>query len=150
MVCLSPTKMMRTMLLRPTPTTPRSDWRTQRLESPWLSGLENFSRFEARLILLLTTVTLLLVPRRIRRARTLKCFIILHEQILKYWIVLKLLSFLNVSSTILQKPVCRKSYCTEWTFFIETVMVWQTRKQIFCFPFFIFWRYQSSISVWFV
>ena len=81
MVCLSPTKMMRTMLLRPTPTTPRSDWRTQRLESPWLSGFEYFCWFEVWVILPWTTATLQLLPRRIRRARTLKCFIILNVQL---------------------------------------------------------------------
>ena len=34
MVCRSPTKMMRTMLLSPTPNTPNSDWRTHNFDSP--------------------------------------------------------------------------------------------------------------------
>ena len=79
MVCRSDTNMMRTTLLRPRPTTPSSDWRTQSLESPWLSGFENLTRLEVW-VMLLTTATLQLLPMRTMRVRNLKCFIILNSK----------------------------------------------------------------------
>ena len=106
MVCRSPTKMMRTMLLSPTPNTPISDWRTQNFDSPWLSCFDNFRRSEVWVILLsTTTATLQLLPIRMTRIRTLKCFsILVNNQIRTEQFPLSLLMSARTPLTSSKRP----------------------------------------------